>query len=694
MRKNLWRILFVSAASAILAFGFSACEKSYTTTETDALIAELQEAILDSKTELDKKIATLTAEYKAKDNELLAKITANEQALADLKTAYESKVAELTKADEDNAKAIAELEAEYLAKVEELVKADGENAKKLAELKTAYESKVTELTKADEDNAKAIAKLEAEYLAKVEELVKADEDNAKAIAELETEYLAKVEELVKADGENAKKLAELKTAYESKVAELTKADEDNAKAIAKLEAEYLAKVDELEDKIATANDTIENNKTELNGAILALTATYQTKMAEIDGLLTLLKNTNSTQDEKIAELVGKITALENATRITNIVFAENGDLVITFGDGSTQTMKAPEKHIHSFGEWISTTKDESVSCDERLFVRICTECSAVEGRLGSEEDHDWAIKYSYNDEYHWRDCNTCDGIHKEEHTIESSGVCSVCDGLVGATEGILYEVIDGEARVLGYEGTFSRVRIAETYNGVPVTSIGDSAFEYCSSLTSVTIGNGVTSIGKWAFENCDSLTSVIIPDSVTSIGYRAFYNCRSLTSVTIGDDVTSIGSSAFYGCGRLTSVYITDITAWCNISFIDFGANPLYYAKNLYLNNELVTELVIPNTVTEIKAYAFHNCSSLTSVTIGNGVTSIGDDAFRNCSSLTNVYYKGTASEWGQISIGGGNSSLTSATCYYYSEIQPTTTGNYWHYVDGVATPWVYTKEE
>ena len=96
--------------------------------------------------------------------------------------------------------------------------------------------------------------------------------------------------------------------------------------------------------------------------------------------------------------------------------------------------------------------------------------------------------------------------------------------------------------------------IPSSYNGKPVTAIGNNAFWKCISLTSVTIGDSVTSIGNSAFRYCSSLTSVTIPESVTSIGDAAFTYCRSLTSVTISDSVTSIGDYPFSACFSLTSI--------------------------------------------------------------------------------------------------------------------------------------------
>ena len=237
---------------------------------------------------------------------------------------------------------------------------------------------------------------------------------------------------------------------------------------------------------------------------------------------------------------------------------------------------------------------------------------------------------------------------------------------------------------------------AVKYNGVQydVTIIGNNAFQYCSSLTSITIPNSVTSIEICAFYKCTGLTSVTIPNSVTSIGYYAFQYCSGLRSISIGNSVTSIGGSAFEGCGVLTSITVGnslvnivggvfagcssltsihvaegnnkyDSRDGCN-AIIETESNILILGcKNTVIPNSVtsigsafsgctgLTSVTIPNSVTSIGASAFNDCTGLTSVTIPNSVTSIGSSAFRNCRGLTSVTIPNSVTSIGEYAFEG-----------------------------------------
>ena len=213
---------------------------------------------------------------------------------------------------------------------------------------------------------------------------------------------------------------------------------------------------------------------------------------------------------------------------------------------------------------------------------------------------------------------------------------SGCSGLTSVT-------IGNSVTSIGEMAFYDCSGLTAVIIGNSVTSIGHAVFSGCSGLTAVIIPNSVTSIGGSAFSGCSGLTAVTIPNSVTSIDYYAFRDCISMTSVTIGSGVTSIGESAFSGCSGLKSVHITDLAAWCKIYFSDPYSNPLYYANHLFMDGKEITDLVIPNSVTEIGALTFQDCSSLTSVTIGNSVTSIGKNAFYGCTALSSVTLESNA---------------------------------------------------
>ena len=199
-----------------------------------------------------------------------------------------------------------------------------------------------------------------------------------------------------------------------------------------------------------------------------------------------------------------------------------------------------------------------------------------------------------------RYCPDCDTVFEKGYTYWNEGNLTwklYADGTLNISgTGAMKDYNDDDNPSPVYNN--SNVKKVVIEDGV--TSIGNSAFNECISLTSITIPDSVTSIGTYAFSGCRSLTSITIPDSVTSIGAYAFQSCSNLTSITIPDSVTSIGASAFNSCSGLTSI-------------------------------------TIPDSVTSIGNFAFSYCISLTSITIPDSVTSIGSYAFYNCKNLTTI---------------------------------------------------------
>ena len=297
--------------------------------------------------------------------------------------------------------------------------------------------------------------------------------------------------------------------------------------------------------------------------------------------------------------------------------------------------------------------------------------------------------------------------NSHEHILDDVGICTVCGQHIGDTDGIIYELSDdgSYAIVVGYNGTATKIKIAESYNGVPVKEIYRESFKNNEKITSVIIPDSVTTIGYYSFSGCKSLTSVVIPDSVTTIVHYAFADCDSLTSVVIPNGVTTIGMGAFYHCNSLA------FTQYDNCKYLGNGDNPYYvlieatdknlssytihtdtviiagYAFRRCENLKFIeipdnvigisysafeycrslTSVVIGDSVTTIDDYTFSGCSNLASVVISDSVTSIGEKTFLSCYSLKDVYYTGSEEEWGEIFIGPHNPNLTKIIkCYNY----------------------------
>ena len=190
----------------------------------------------------------------------------------------------------------------------------------------------------------------------------------------------------------------------------------------------------------------------------------------------------------------------------------------------------------------------------------------------------------------------------------------------------------------------------------------------------MTIGNSVTSIGEDAFDDCTSLTSVTIPNSVTSIGGYAFYGCTSLTNMTIGNGVTSIGEDAFYRLHRPDQRHDPQqrhqhrrvrVLLLLQPDQHDDPQQRHQHRRGRVLCLRQPDQRQIPNSVTSIGEDAFYYCIGLTNVTVGGSVTSIGDYAFENCTSMTGIYFLGNAPTPGSQIFNGENTNTTYV--YYYS---------------------------
>lgn len=208
-----------------------------------------------------------------------------------------------------------------------------------------------------------------------------------------------------------------------------------------------------------------------------------------------------------------------------------------------------------------------------------------------------------------------------------------------------------------------------------IKEIKEYGVNYCTKLTSINLPEGLTTIGPRAFRICTSLTSLEIPSSVTSIGEDAFYDDGNLVSITFKGAINSIGNGAFRSCEKLTEIHVEDIADWCQMGFASESSHPLTanllydnYGSitgskgALYINDEKITHLVIPDNVERINDYAFYVCEDFTSVDLGKGVKSIGNYAFAYCTGLESLTIPANVTSIGNNALDGDHTNLSELT--------------------------------
>ena len=217
---------------------------------------------------------------------------------------------------------------------------------------------------------------------------------------------------------------------------------------------------------------------------------------------------------------------------------------------------------------------------------------------------------------------------------------------------------------------------------------GSSSYTYYyipSGLATVTVtgGNGYYDLAYGAFSGCTMIESVTLGDDVDTIGSYAFEGCTALATVDLAEGITEVGSHAFDGCTSLTEIVLPD-------SMDDINS----YA----FNNSGLTAVDLGSGIYSISANAFYG-TDITSVVIPDSIYYLYDDAFYGCNSLAKVYYEGTETDWNTLISRYGNGGISGATVYYYTDSEPELNtegtayvGNYWYYVDGVVTEWVYEE--
>lgn len=267
--------------------------------------------------------------------------------------------------------------------------------------------------------------------------------------------------------------------------------------------------------------------------------------------------------------------------------------------------------------------------------------------------------------------------------------------------------ISGNITEIGDSAFYNCEKLESVVLNGRISKMGDLAFAHCLKLETVDIGNEVEEIGFYAFFECESIKEVTIPASVKSIGESAFSLCTGLERVNLNEGLEYIGDCAFGGCSVLEEFIMPQSVTEIGFGMLMFVGGYLYDGET-YNGTSVIKKIVMSDNITDIPDFAFsgcamptisigkkvttinyssfYGCSFLESVIIPKSVKRIASFAFYRCEQLNTVYYEGTAEEWRGISIGKDND-ISTADIYFFSENEPSTEGNFWHYSSDGITP-------
>ena len=619
--------------------------------ELDGKIAALQEYV-DTELKATEDWATATFATLEQYNEVVATIATieglnesisaletriNEKIAKDIETACATLSADLQNAVKDVTEAYTsaiattktELTEAYTAALEGAISALETSMKEwVNEQLTAYSTIVSTEAKITALQSEMDGKLAAQktYL---EALVNA---LSSSVTTDITAIRKQIEEIEEAIAKNAEEIEALRDELAQQKAELTEA---YTAAIAAAIAESEGKMsDKLAEEIAAINERIDKSDI---AAIEALIANCKARMETAEADIAQLKSDVlqlQMDVEELQEITEKLLA--QIQSITYIPTYDDGKATIDYHSkrGTLDFQISPKSAINDLEKvWQTALSVKAVATQTRAvdFINLpitAFEADATNGTISIEVDG----------------TNLGDAFFAEKST--ASATIEVSDGnnyinspYTNLTANYIIRFKDKEVERIcianwdtNFDGKLSYEEAANAYR----------LFDYfrdnkeISTFNELKFFTNVTKIDAQAFQNCTRLHQITLPDNCISTGTYTFDGCYNLAHITISNNFKKFEFESFQGCLGLKKNSIPNIGTWCDIEFESDNSNPLYYARNLYLNEELVTDVVIPENITAINDMAFSRCTSIENVIIPNSVLSIGYDAFAY-SSLSNV---------------------------------------------------------